>query len=115
MSGEDFLIWAAKAFDGPFLVLLLLLAGLAGMLWRAQATGKLDLARMFKDENDKESGLRFAILGAWVFTSWVLMALAVGKSDHIVQAFTVYLLFWSGTTIAAKLIDKWNGTLPWAK
>jgi hypothetical protein len=112
---EDFLIWAAKAFDGPFLVLLVLLAGLAGMLWRAQANSKLDLANMFKDDAGKESGLRFAILGAWVFTSWVLMALAVGKSDYIVQAFTVYLLFWSGAPIAAKLIEKWNGTLPWSK
>jgi hypothetical protein len=115
MSADQILVWFAHAFDGPFTVLLILLAGLAGMLWTAQHRGKLDLAQMFKDDSGKESGLRFAILGAWIMSSWTMMALVVAKSDQIVMVFSAYLLFWSGAPIASKLIDKWNGTLPWAK
>jgi hypothetical protein len=115
MSFDQTAVWLVSTPAGPFVVLLFLLAGLGLMLWKAQRTGKLDLSNMFKDDAGKESGLRFAILGSWVISSWGLMALVVSKSEYVVPAYICYLLFWSGAPIAAKLIERWNGTLPWSK
>lgn len=109
MTWDQVFVWFAHAFDGPFTVALILLAGLAVMLWRAQRSGRLDLARMFTDDAGKESGLRFAILGSWVMSSWYLMASVVkGNSDAMLLG--TYLLFWSGAPIAAKLIERWDGS-----
>lgn len=110
-------IWFAHAFDGPFTVAIVLLAGLAFMLWRAQRSGKLDLAQMFNDSEGRASGGKFAILGAWIISSWFLMAAMVSKlSDTVLIAcMGIYLLFWSGAPIALELVRKWDGRLPWAK
>ena len=99
----------ASAFDGPFMVLLILLAGLTLALWVAQSRGRLDLARMFQDDAGKESGLRFAILGSWIISSWVVMADQVSQKQGDPMLLGIYLAVWSGTPIASKIIDKWSG------
>jgi hypothetical protein len=113
LSWSQLLVWLGAAFDGPFAVLLLLLSALGLMLWKAQKSGKLDLSAMFKDDAGKESGLRFAILGSWIFSSWALMSMAVSKHGDLVMAMGLYLLFWSGAPIAAKILEKWEP--PWKK
>lgn len=114
---DQVFVWFAHAFDGPFTVVLILLAGLALMLWRAQRSGKLDMAQMFHDTEGRASGGKFAILGAWIISSWFLMAAMVSKlSDMVLIAcMGIYLLFWSGAPIALELVRKWDGRLPWSK
>jgi uncharacterized membrane protein YeaQ/YmgE (transglycosylase-associated protein family) len=111
VTADQIFVWFAHSFDGPFTVLLILLAALGAALWMAQHRGKLDMANMFKDDAGKESGLRFAILGSWVISSWYLMASAV-KEGASMGLLGTYLLFWSGAPIAARLIDKWDGSFP---
>lgn len=111
MSLDQFLVWWASAFDGPFAVLLLLLAGLAIMLWRAQKNGHLDFAKMFKDENGKESGLRFCVLGAWIISSWVVMADLVAQKQGDAALLGIYLATWSGSAVFIRALERWDGSL----
>lgn len=117
MSWSQFVVWFGGTFDGPFAVLLLLLASLGCMLWKAQKSGKLDLAQMFTDGEGRASGGKFAILGAWIISSWFLMAVIVTKQHDnvLIVCMGIYLLFWSGAPIALELVKKWNGHLPWSK
>jgi hypothetical protein len=111
VSRDQILVWMAHAFDGPFTVLLFLLGGLGVMLYVAQHKGKLDLSQMFKDDAGKESGLRFAILGAWIMSSWLLMSDTVNQKQGDPTLLGIYLATWSGSAIFARLIDKWNGEI----
>ena len=109
MSADQVFVWFAHAFDGPFTVLLFLLAGLAIMLYVAQHNGKLDLAQMFKDDAGKESGLRFAILGAWIMSSWYLMADLVSQKQGDSMLLGIYLATWSGSAVFVRALERWDG------
>tara|TARA_R110000868_G_scaffold177983_1_gene417330 strand:+ start:208 stop:555 length:348 start_codon:yes stop_codon:yes gene_type:complete len=109
MSLDQVLVWFGAAFDGPFAVLILLLFGLVVVLALAQRHGKLDLAQMFKDDVGKESGLRFAILGAWIMSSWYLMADLVSQKQGDSMLLGIYLATWSGSAVFVRALEKWDG------
>jgi hypothetical protein len=111
VSRDQILVWMAHAFDGPFTVLLFLLGGLGIMLYVAQHKGKLDLSQMFKDDAGKESGLRFAILGAWIMSSWYLMADLVSQKQGNAMLLGIYLATWSGSAVFVRALEKWDGKL----
>lgn len=112
MTTDQWSVWLLATLNIPFITLLILLFGLWMAILSAHRGGKLDFAQMFKDEAGKESGARFAIVGAWVMSSWYLMAdLVITKSANV-WLYGLYLLFWASTPTAMRLIEKWDGKVP---
>lgn len=107
MSFDQIFVWWAKAFDGPFAVLILLLAGLALMLWRAD----VNVGEMFKDETGRGSAHRFVIFGSWVFGSGYIMADLQANKGGSWILFFIYLSVFSGSDAVLKAIEKWDGRL----
>jgi hypothetical protein len=111
VSFDQILVWLVGIFDAAFLVLLITLAVIFDALRMAQKGGKLDLARMFKDDAEKESGLRLALLGAFAFSSWALMYDTYSAKKVSAVILAIYLATWSGAPIFSKALDKWDGKL----
>lgn len=94
-----------------FLLLAMLLM-MAFLFVMAQRDPEFDFRRMLLDDNGKPSVLRGLSVGAWAFSSWVLMRDAISLNGADAQIFVIYLAFWSGAPIAAKFVEalqaKWT-------
>ena len=94
------------------LILLGMMAVMALLFMWAQSGENFDFRRMLLDENEKPSVLRVLAVGAWAMSSWVLMRDAVSKDGANETLLAIYLIFWSGAPVAAKLIEalqaKWT-------
>lgn len=107
--------WATKfgeQLDLAGIVLVIMLAGMFVLFWLAQRGKDFDMRRMLVDDNEKPSVLRVLSVGAWAVSSWVLMRDAITVEGADAPLLLVYLGFWSGAPIAAKLIEalqaKWS-------
>jgi len=107
--------WLDKIGGQVDLAGLVLIAMLSMMVWLfilAQQGEKFDFRRMLVDDNEKPSMLRILAVGAWAFSSWVLMRDAISIQGADPQVLLIYLAFWSGAPIAAKLVEalqaKWT-------
>lgn len=112
MTWEQWGVWFYGMLDVPFLILIAMLVVLLDALKLAQKSGGLNMAAMFKDENGKESGLRFALLGCFIFSTWGFMydTKIGGKVNALI--FVLYLATWSGSAIFGKALEKWDGKWP---
>jgi hypothetical protein len=107
-------LWETVRWDVPKVVLVVLLAGFAWSLWRVQKRADFDLAEMYKDDNGKVSAFRFIAVGTWVAATWYTMQTMMdGVPDD--YTFFVYVAVFSGAKVAEKMIEKWNGVMPWSK
>lgn len=98
----------------PTLILISLLVFAFALVAKAQARPDFDFGEMLKDENGKVSSTRMFSFICLAVTSWVIATLTI--SDKLTSDyFWYYLIIWSGTAVALKLVDKWNGTLPFSK
>ena len=106
--------WFDTHFDLPAVVLVLMLLALWRMLVKAQQRKDVDLIDLLRNADMKLSMIPTVGLGAFMFSSWVLMhdALANTVSD---QQWWAYLLIWSGAPVAVAIVNKWDGALPWSK
>lgn len=106
--------WIDAHIDLPAVVLVVMLVGVWRMLAKAQKRRDVDLVDVLRSENGKISMLSSAGIGAFMFSSWVLMhdALAATLTD---AQWWGYLMFWSGAPVANTLANKWTGELPWSK
>lgn len=98
----------------PTVILFLLLAFAFILVARAQARPDFDWADMLRDENGKVSSTRMFSFICLAITSWIMAILAISK-ELTPDYFWYYLVVWSGTAVALKLVDKWNGTLPFTR
>lgn len=89
------------------LIFILLLAFIVLVVIAAENKPDFEWANSLKDENGKESVVRFASLGSFVVSTWVVMTLTVGGklTDDI---FLYYLATWSGSLILAKFAEAWG-------
>lgn len=106
--------WLNGHIDISVLVLVLLLASMVQILRAAQKRDDVDLVDLLRDADKKISTPATAGMGAFIFSSWVLMHDALSGTLTDPQWFG-YLLFWSGAPVANVLANKWDGTLPWSK
>ena len=106
---------ALALVDVQALLLVVLLAVGLWVIWRAQRRADFDWADALRDEAGKPSALRFGVLVAIAVTSWVVMKVALAKSEDLPQIFWAYLFAWSGAPILREVAAKWNGVLPWSK
>jgi hypothetical protein len=101
------------------LIPLLILVGITAMIWflisRAQKDPDFDIANTLRDEAGKESATRVLTFGAFAVTSWGYAVSAFALPQYFSEVTLYYLAFWSGSPVALKLAEKWNGNLPWSK
>ena len=102
------------ANDVPLVLLVVLLAGTVVLLLWCQRQPNFNVANMLRDENGKESALRFTALLAWAWSSWALMKDTLRPDGVSEQVFLIYCVTWSGALVFVKFADRWNGKLPWA-
>lgn len=109
--------WAER-LDVPALMLFFVCLLIIVVLWRASRAQDFKFAAMLKDENGKESALRFGVFVAIAVSSWSLMRVTSAApltSEALVQVTWAYLFTWSGALVFVKALEKWNGVLPWSK
>lgn len=98
----------------PTLILFVLLLFVFVLVGKAQSRDDFDFGDMLKDENGKVSSTRMFSFICLAVTSWIIAVLTI--SDKLTsEYFWYYLVIWSGTAVALKLVDKWNGTLPFSR
>lgn len=115
---SDRLIALADRFDVAALMLVFMCVLILAVLWRASRAQDFRLAAMLKDEAGKESALRFGCFISIAVSTWCLMRVTLAAqitADVLVQIFYAYLFTWSGSLVFVKVIEKWNGVLPWSK
>ena len=89
-------------------ILLVLLVAICWIGWRAQATrGDVDFVEIFRDETGKMTWSRFSAVGAFITSTWVLTSLASLKTMNN-ELYYAYLLCWSGSAVALKLVEVWK-------
>ena len=106
--------WFDTHVDLPAVVLVVMLIGVARMLAKAQKRSDVDLVDVLRNIDGKISFLPSAGIGAFMFSSWVLMHDAMASTLTDAQWWG-YLMFWSGAPVANTLANKWTGELPWSK
>jgi hypothetical protein len=98
----------------PTLILLVLLIFAFAIMVKAQARRDFDFADMIRDDGGKVSSTRMFSFICLAITSWIMAILTIG--DKLTsEYFWYYLVVWSGTAVALKLVDKWNGNLPFTR
>lgn len=94
------------------LVLIAMLCFMMLLFMCAQRGEGFDFRRMLVDDNEKPSMLRILGVGAWAFSSWVLMRDSISIQGADPTVLGIYLAFWSGAPIAARFIEalekKWT-------
>lgn len=98
--------------DAANALLVVLLALGAFVMWRASRDGGFRWSDMLRDEKDKPSATRLGIFVSLAVSSYVVMVMATKVDEFIVDVLFWFLLTWSGTLIFAKVIEKWDGKLP---
>jgi hypothetical protein len=106
--------WIDAHIDLPAVVLVVMLIGAWRMLTKAQKREDVDLIDILRNADGKFSFLPSAGIGAFMFSSWVLMHDALASTLTDAQWWG-YLMFWSGAPVANTLANKWTGELPWSK
>lgn len=111
-----------KAVTGGLTIQLLLPATMLGLLFmlfavifiRAQGRPDFDFADMLRGDDGKVSPWRFFAFGAFSFSTWVLMSevLNARLTDQLLWS---YSITWAGSPSLLKFVEKWNGSLPFAK
>lgn len=98
------------SLDLADIVLIVLLTVAGWVIWRAQGRVDFDFANMLKDDNNKESFLKLAGMGAFAFHTWFVIheALINNQSADTNQAWIYYGVLWSGSAVAGKLIETWG-------
>jgi hypothetical protein len=93
--------------DIPALVLLLVFALGAWVLWRTQTSeNNFDFADMLRDTEGKASSSRLAMFVCLAVSSWGFMYLLITKKGEMdTWLFLGYVGIWSGTKVAEKGID----------
>ena len=103
------------ANDIPMLMLCIMQGSSFWMLYCASRKPDSVVGRMLQDENGKPSVLRWAALSGFNIACWVVMRDTLRAEGIDVTIFGIFVAATFGGPIAGKCIDKWNGTLPWAK
>jgi hypothetical protein len=103
------------ANDVPLALLVILMAASIFLLVWAQRQENFNVANMLRDENGKESALRYTCLLGWVWSSWALMKDTLRPEGVDPVLYLIYCATWSGALVFVKFADKWDGKLPWAK
>ena len=106
--------WLEARVDLPAAVLVVMFVGVWRMLAKAQKRDDVDLVDVLRNADGKISFLPSAGIGAFMFSSWVLMHDAMASTLTDAQWWG-YLMFWSGAPVANTLANKWTGELPWSK
>jgi cbb3-type cytochrome oxidase subunit 3 len=107
--------WLVAHSNFADLALVVMLFGAIWIVWKAQKRTDFDFADMLRDDTtNKPTVLRFAIMGSFAVSSWIVMhdTLADNLSD---QQFWAYLVIWSGAAVLRYIAERWNGQLPWSK
>jgi hypothetical protein len=107
---------SVKAFiatiDIPAIVLLIILAMGWGIVKQAQKREDFDFSNMLRDDNNKESALRFAVFVALAVSSWFVIYDTIHNKAGDNQALLIYVVVWSGAKVAEKLVEalaaKWS-------
>jgi hypothetical protein len=107
------------ANDVPLVLLIVLVLASVLLLWWAQGQqdtpSKFNAANMLRDENGKESVLRYTAALGFAWSSWALMKDVLRPEGVDPQIFLIYCVTWSGALVFVKFADKWDGQLPWTK
>ena len=103
-------VWFAATFDGPFAVLIVMLAGLGLTLKFADVS----VGEMFKDDQGRSSAHQFVIFGSWVFGSGILLADLQAHKGASWPLFATYLAVFSGSAVVSDVVAKWDGKHPWS-
>lgn len=109
---ERWLAILVGQFDLAGFLLLLLVASMLWVLWRAASAEGFDIKDVLRDDNKKPSFTRVAGLGAFAFSSWVLMKDVLSANGAHPEIFWSYIIVWSGAPIASDLVKaleaKWT-------
>lgn len=97
----------------PSLILVCLLVFAFVLLVRAQQRPDFDIAQMLQEDGKVSSTKMFSFIAIAV-SSWIIAFLTIAKA-LTPEYFSYYLIIWSGTAVAIKIVDKWNGTLPFSR
>lgn len=98
----------------PTAILFILLIFSFVLMLKAQSRKDFDFAQMLQDENGKASSTRMFSFICLAVTSWIVSFMTISEK-LTEQYFFYYLVVWSGTAVALKIVDKWNGTLPFSR
>jgi hypothetical protein len=111
---RDWLIDRA-AHDVPLLMLIVMGAGSVWMLFCASRRPDGFIGKMLQDEAGKPSVLRLMILWGFVYATWALMKDVLRPEGVDTTNFLTYCGMTFGAHVVAKIGERWDGHLPWAK
>lgn len=98
----------------PTTILFVLLGLGALVALRAQSRDDFDFADMLRGDDGRVSSTKMFSFVSIAVTSWIVAYLTIsGKITP--EYYWYYLVVWSGTAVAMKLVDKWNGSLPFSR
>jgi hypothetical protein len=95
------------------LVVLLLLG--VFVMWRSGRDGTFKWSDMLRDGDGKPSATRLGIFVSLAVSSYAVMVMATKIDKFQAEVLGWFLLIWSGTMIAHKIIEKWDGRFPFSK
>lgn len=115
VSNYDRVVQAVSSANFVPTTILIALLGLAALVaLRAQSRDDFDFADMLRGDDGKVSNTKMFSFISIAVTSWMVAYLTIsGKITP--EYFWYYLVVWSGTAVALKLVDKWNGSLPFTR
>jgi hypothetical protein len=90
-------------------ILIFLIAAVCYLGWKTQHDrDDVDFADVFRDTNGKVTWTRFAAMGCFITSTWVVISYASARilPNEMLYA---YLLTWSGAPVLLEAIRVWSG------
>jgi hypothetical protein len=98
----------------PGLMLGIMISLFIWVLFSAQKKGNFDASQFLRDDEGVLSSVRlFAFIAVSVHT-WVI-AVETMASRITPDQMMIYAITWSSSLVLKGAVEKWNGSLPWAK
>ena len=101
--------------DVPLMALFIMLFMSFWMLFCAARRPDSLLGKMMQDGEGKPSVMRLVTLWGFNISSWVVMRDTMRPEGVDVSVFGIFVAATFGGPIAGKLLERWNGYMPWTK
>ena len=99
--------WAAQ-LDLAGVLLVVMIVAMIWTLVLAQRAEGFELRTVLLDDSCKVSFLRVCGLGAFGFSSWVLMKDTIDGNGVDPTVFLIYVAAWSASPVAGKALEVWR-------
>jgi hypothetical protein len=119
MAGEQLQVYLtalASSLTVGVVIPLFILLGIAAAIWwliaKAQEADGFDISDVLRDESGKISSERLLTFSCFGVSSWVMAVIVFALPNLVVEAYAIYMGFWSATATAKEFAKrKWPTTV----